>query len=297
MLMPARTVGMAVVELFFGRLADFPDGDVEVEGLTGERMIRVDRHIFLLDLLDGDDLGTLRCGGAELHAGFDFLNTLKLGHGNDTDQGFIAFAITFLGLHGCLNVVTRRFTFELFLEAGNDLAGAMHVSERFATFRTVDQFAVVVGEFVIEEDDFAFGDIHRDMVCGLVGFEFGWVICANLAARLKEVGRKGTTAHCRRPIEVPGIIPFVLGAFSDCKKRVGNGKDGFWRAQLSSLGHQLGEHDRLLEDYPVLAIANLKHEPRLVAGDEDQPKEMGAKRRYGPLFCEEYRANSIGKPV
>ena len=82
-MLPARAVGVAVVELLRGRVANLDDLHGEVQRLAGQRVVGVDRDVVLVDADDRHDARAVVRLRLELHADLDVLHAgeLRAWHG------------------------------------------------------------------------------------------------------------------------------------------------------------------------------------------------------------------------
>ena len=167
MMVAAGAVDMPVSDLFRSRGADFTDRDVEVERHPGQGMVSVESHLVPLDLGDDDDLLSLVVGGFQLHSLLEIFASLDLIGGYHGDLRCIGHPISFLGRDCDGEGIPRFLSFHGFFEALHDLSLAMQVGERAAILGGVDNFLLVVGEGVVEEDDGVFGDVHWNYRVGL----------------------------------------------------------------------------------------------------------------------------------
>lgn len=166
--MTTRAVNMAVRQLFLAGCAYIGYFDRKVQGLAGEWMVAVDEYLAVLDLGDGDVDLALRTTALELHAGLDVFDALERFARHFLHQLGVMHAITFLGRHVSLELVADGSAFHLLLQARNDLATAMQISQRIATFGAVDDLPLIVGQGVMEGGNGILGNLHNDLVAGFM---------------------------------------------------------------------------------------------------------------------------------
>lgn len=159
---------MAMRELIFRRGAHAFDRHVEIELLTRERMVAVDRDHVAGDVRDGDRARALIRLGLELHADVDIANALEGTTRNLLHERLVVLAVPFRGRELDAHRIARRFAFERALEARDQVAVAMQIRERFAACGTVDRLALIVGERVVDENDCVLRNLHgRECTVGV----------------------------------------------------------------------------------------------------------------------------------
>ncbi len=141
--MTAGAVRVAVGDLLFGRVSERVDRHVEVQGLAGKWMIRIDCDRFFGDARDEKrDLPARIIVRDHLHAG----RKLCVG-GKQVARNFPGladpWAVPLLGRHRGFDGLSLGHAFELLLETGNDVLGAVKVKKRTAILRLIDDFTVI----------------------------------------------------------------------------------------------------------------------------------------------------------
>jgi len=125
---------MPVLELIGGRFADIDDLHVEMKGLSGERVVCIERDILAIDLDYRDDLDTVLSMRLELHTRCDldvFAEVLFL---NFEYEGFVSVAVGIFWCDAAHDRVARILAFELFFEPRNNIFIPMKVHERLGSF-------------------------------------------------------------------------------------------------------------------------------------------------------------------
>ena len=148
----AATTGlvyMAVGQLFFGRSTDILDRHIEIQMLTGKRMVTVNSHVIVLHLDHSDGYRPLVGAGLKLHADLYILDALKTLFRHDLLKSGICLAVAFLGADADLHLVTRGFPAEGSLKAGNDIVVAVQIGERLAWLGLIDHRALVSAQGII----------------------------------------------------------------------------------------------------------------------------------------------------
>ena len=124
----AVRMGVAVLELLSGRLADLIYGDVEVEVHAGKRMVHVDGYVISVDLHYNGGLhaliGLKAVGGADL--GLEPLEERAL-HG--ADLVCVPRAVGLLRGEPDAELLACLMPLKLLLKAVQEPAGAVHVDE------------------------------------------------------------------------------------------------------------------------------------------------------------------------
>src|SRR5687767_10292162 len=92
-MMAARTMHMAVRQLFFGRGTHADDLYLEVQILAGERVIAVERHHVTLQMSDGHSAHAVLRLSMQLHADMKIPYTLERPTRHLLDQRLVEFAI------------------------------------------------------------------------------------------------------------------------------------------------------------------------------------------------------------
>jgi len=88
----AFTMHVAVSDFFFAGVTHVDDLHIEIQTLTGQRMIAIDHHVIAFDITNGDDLhAAVRARCVKLHAHFEFVDAF----GPDVMVVFGAFVSTF----------------------------------------------------------------------------------------------------------------------------------------------------------------------------------------------------------
>jgi hypothetical protein len=162
----AFTVDVAMRKFFVGRFAHVGDLDREVQGLARERVVAIDGHVVALDLRDGDVDRPLVIATLELHARLQVFDALERGLRHDLDKLRVAHAVTLFRHHVDLELIAGLLAFQRLLEARDDMALAVDVSQRLATVGAVDDVALVVGQRVVEGNDVAIADLHEFLAMG-----------------------------------------------------------------------------------------------------------------------------------
>jgi hypothetical protein len=145
----AGAVHVTVRELLGGRVANVDDLDLEVQRLTGERMVAVDLRIVALHGFDDEHV---RAGARlELNARPDArLAAGQLPHGHVSDQAGLMEPVAFLGSNADLELRADGLPLERLLQPGDDVASAVQIRERSAPTRSIDRTPRIIGERVFE---------------------------------------------------------------------------------------------------------------------------------------------------
>src|SRR5690606_7217256 len=112
-MVPTFTVDVAMGDFFFAGVTHADNLDLEIEALTSERMIAIDDHVITFHVADGDNLHTaVRAGSVELHAHFQFVDTLEHGAVKCRNQLGAVFAVGVLRLDGDLDLIPALLAFQ-----------------------------------------------------------------------------------------------------------------------------------------------------------------------------------------
>ena len=179
----ARAVRVPVLDLFVGRVPARLDRHLEVQGLAGQRMIRVHGDRVLGDAGDEErDLPALIVTRNDLHARGEvgvFWEEVAWNFLGFADPG----SVSLLGRHGCLDRLAFGHALELLLETGNDVPGTVKVEERAPIAGLIDDFSLVVAQGVRESYDLVCCDFAAHGFRATMPY-FGQ--CANLTAERGE---------------------------------------------------------------------------------------------------------------
>lgn len=94
--MPTGAMNVAMAYFFGRRSTNVNHFDVEVEGLAGKGMIRIDSHFAIGKLNDGHNHGVVIGLSLELHADREVFNAGKLRAWHDFNKCVILIAVTIL---------------------------------------------------------------------------------------------------------------------------------------------------------------------------------------------------------
>src|SRR5690606_25096771 len=72
----------------------------------------------------------------------------------------IALAISVGGGHRYRERVAGRLAFQGRFQPRNDVTGTMQIGQRATALRSIDRIAVIIGECVVDADDFVFRGLH-----------------------------------------------------------------------------------------------------------------------------------------
>src|SRR5690606_26625245 len=130
MVLSARGVNVAVLKFFRCGRTNVHDLYLEVKINASKRMISVDSDRILIHLRYSHGLSTI---GAEPHAGPNFL-TAKGRLRHLLNKLRIKFPIAFFGCHTDVKLLALLSAFEAFFHARDQVANALNVVQRIATF-------------------------------------------------------------------------------------------------------------------------------------------------------------------
>lgn len=143
------------------RVAHVANGDIEIQILTRERMVRIDGDLVVLDFDDRQNLIALRAARVELRAHFEVASSLNLSARNLADLRIIVEAVAIFRSDLDLQAYAGGLAFEFFLQTGDELADSVEINQGFAAFGGIDGLLFIVGESVVDADDFAGSDLHN----------------------------------------------------------------------------------------------------------------------------------------
>mgnify|MGYP001548744951 CR=1 FL=1 len=153
MVVAARAMRVAVLELFGRGVTERLHGDLEVKRLASKRMIRIDRDGLFADASDEErNLPALIIVREDLHPGG------KLGIGREEmARNLLGFtdprSVSLLGRNRGLDGLALTDALELLFQTRNDVHRSMQVEKRAPVGRLVDDLAVVVAQCVRERHD------------------------------------------------------------------------------------------------------------------------------------------------
>lgn len=157
---------MAVIQLFLRGGAHFLDGDVEVQGFAGQRVVAVDRHGVAVHGRHGDDLHAAAGLGVELHADFNGVDAREHVTRHLLDQAGVLVAIAVGRGDADLQRVTGDLAGEGLFQARDDVLVAVQVGQGLATLGAVDDVTCVVGQGVVDQGDAVLRDLHEELSQG-----------------------------------------------------------------------------------------------------------------------------------
>src|SRR6266545_1453951 len=154
-----QPVRVAVRLLLRGGRPDRHHLDVEVERLTRQRVVVVDGHAVVVDA-DHPQRDLLAVGptGDDLHPLLDIGVVREPLPRNGLRLGPTALAVRVGRRDHGVELVSDLLAFELPLEPGHDVAGALEVCERLAIVGAVQELAPSIPEDVVDGDDHAVAD-------------------------------------------------------------------------------------------------------------------------------------------
>lgn len=184
MVMAAGAVWVPMLDFFVRRVTKRLDGHLEVQRLSGQRMVRVDRDGLLRETGDEErDLSTLVVVRDHLHSCEELCSFWK-----KPTRNFLSLAdartVPLLGRDGRSDRLARGGALELLFQAGHDVHRSMQVEQRAPFLRAIDDLARIVPEDVRERDDFVccnglrhvdsneHGTIHEGRYFDLFGPEY-----------------------------------------------------------------------------------------------------------------------------
>lgn len=156
------TVDVAVFEFFFRCGTDGDDFDIEVQRLTGERVVGVNGDRIVINPDDGHHPRTIRRIGLEFITKFDFVRagktvSLHFGH-----QRIVVRAITVFGRNHDGKGIAYRLPGERRFESGNDVVCPVEIDQRRAPSRRVQDIPVVILKGVVDTDNGLIGRLHGE---------------------------------------------------------------------------------------------------------------------------------------
>jgi hypothetical protein len=153
----AWAVDVAVGEFFCARLPHFDDLAFEVQGDAREGGIGVNVDDIVADCGDDNCDGSVVSFGPEGHSRLQLIVTELLSR-DFRDQRLVTQAVPLSRLDSDRKLSARVHPLKVCLKAWHKIVVPMQVSHRSAVFRAVNQLAVIVGQFVFEQDNFIFSD-------------------------------------------------------------------------------------------------------------------------------------------
>jgi len=118
---------VTVFLLFISGVTSLNHFNVEVQSLTGQRMVRVDSDSFFAHFHNTDNLGATRSLCLELHSRLDGVNTFERGTGNRLDQLFVYFTIGISRCHRNLQLITDSLIVQCAFQTTDDVLCAYEV--------------------------------------------------------------------------------------------------------------------------------------------------------------------------
>jgi len=154
------TVDVAMIQFFAASLADFLDGNIEMQSNAGQGVIGVNSDIFQIHAHDRDHPRPFFTHGLKLHTHLNILIGVELRTWELLHQTLVSSAIGIFRGYDGVDLIARRLAFKRRFQTGNDIAYAMDVGEGVSALRTVQLRTLCIGEGVIYGDDLVFGDLH-----------------------------------------------------------------------------------------------------------------------------------------
>lgn len=164
MMMPARTMHVAVCQFLLRGHAHIGDLHVEMQRDTGQRMVAIEGYDTILhtDHCEHPHFTTL-ITRLELHAGFHVLTAESI-HRHFVYQRWVKITIALRSRHYGLHLITGLPAFELALQAGHDHLMALDVGEHVTASTGIQQLAIGIVQGVMEGDNGVLGNLHARKV-------------------------------------------------------------------------------------------------------------------------------------
>ncbi len=160
MVVAARSVNVAVLELFGRRGANLDNLDLEAQVQSGKRVICIELNLVTFDADDRDDSCTFGTIRLELHARLDVRTFRELRARYFLHHLVVALTVSIAGSDAHLELVATRLALELQFEPWDQVAYSVKIGKGLAALGGVDDFAVITGELVFNGSDCVLGDLH-----------------------------------------------------------------------------------------------------------------------------------------
>ena len=137
--MATFAMDVTMSDFFLAGVTDVDDLDLEIQALTGQRVVAVDGDFVAVQIANGDDLHlAVRSGCVELHTYFQLVDAFEHAAAQRADQFGSVFAVGIFRFYGNRQFVTDGFAFQSLFQARNNVTCALQVDQRRAAGGAVD---------------------------------------------------------------------------------------------------------------------------------------------------------------
>ena len=157
----ARAMHVAVLQFFCRRLAYFRDFHFEVQRLAGQRVVAVHGDHVAGDVSDHYLTMAVFGFGVEAHALLHLGNALKSTAWHLLDKALLVDAVAVFWGNRDLQLLAGGLAFEFALEARDEIAVAVQVSERFGCAGLVQHRTACIAQRVDEGNDNVMRNLHE----------------------------------------------------------------------------------------------------------------------------------------
>lgn len=156
----ARAVHVAVLEFLCRGFAHFRNFHFEVQRLASQRMVAIDGDHVARDVRYHYLTMTMFGFGIKAHARLYLRDALKCAARHLLDEALLRDAVAVFGSDGDLQLLAGGLAFEFALEAGDEVAVAVQVSERFGCAGLVQHRTACIAQRVDEGNDNVVRNLH-----------------------------------------------------------------------------------------------------------------------------------------
>ncbi len=161
MIVTAGAVDVTVLFFFGGCVADFDDFHLELQRLTGKRVVAVDRDGLIIRFDHSHHSRTVRRLRLELSTDGNVNSVREIGSGNWLDQAWVVFAVAVLRSHFHCQFRTGFLPGQRLFQTRNNVPCPVQIGQRLPSFGRVENLAFFVGQGVINTDNFFISGLHN----------------------------------------------------------------------------------------------------------------------------------------